>query len=161
MPGQGLAKLFSAALINSGKKREKIEMNKPTEDFQINGLQSNNDPKITVICCVQDQEQYAAQVIDMILAQKTNVPFELVIAVGVSEDGTKKIAENYSSHDNVKLYFGGKNESMAKIFIKCAASSGSRYIAYCSGDNAWTDEYKLQKQYDFLENEPPFYGEEW
>lgn len=154
MPGQGLAKLFSAALINSGKKREKIEMNKPTEDFQINGLQSNNDPKITVICCVQDQEQYAAQVIDMILAQKTNVPFELVIAVGVSEDGTKKIAENYSSHDNVKLYFGGKNESMAKIFIKCAASSGSRYIAYCSGDNAWTDEYKLQKQYDFLENEP-------
>ncbi len=129
-------------------------MNRRKENSQTEENQNDNfRSALTVVCCGQNQEPSIALAIDGILAQKTDIPFELVIAVGTSEDRTGKIAESYSSRENVKIYHGSEGESLAQMFISSVKQSGSRYIAYCSGEHVWTDQYKLQKQYELLESE--------
>ena len=36
------------------------------------------------------------------------------------------------------------------------AAARGKYIAFCEGDDYWIDNYKLMKQYEFLENNPAF-----
>ena len=41
-----------------------------------------------------------------------------------------------------------------KILPIVFAKSSGKYIAICEGDDYWCDEYKLQKQFDFMEKNP-------
>src|ERR1700739_2391661 len=113
-------------------------------------------PLISVCMITYNHEKYIAQAIESVLAQKTNFPVELVIGDDYSTDSTRKICLDYKKKhpDILKLRFPDKNMGMMPNFIANLKECDSRYIALLEGDDYWTDPYKLQKQFDFLEANP-------
>lgn len=114
------------------------------------------------ICCITyNQERFIAQAIEGFLMQKTLFPIEIIIHDDASTDNTAVIINDYSlKYPNIifpiyqkeNQYSKGINPGFAYVIPKCKG----KYIAVCEGDDYWTDPNKLQKQVDFMENNPDF-----
>ncbi|MDB4925229.1 glycosyltransferase family 2 protein [Mucilaginibacter sp.] len=119
---------------------------------------TKNDVIVSVCCITYNHKQFIAQSIEGFLMQKTNFPFEIVIGDDCSTDGAADVIKEYKEKypDKIKLTSGNKNvgahENMRNIVEACVG----KYIALCDGDDFWTDPYKLQKQVDFLEQNPGY-----
>ena len=111
---------------------------------------------VTIASTTYNLENYIAQAIDSWLMQKTSFPVEILISDDGSTDGTVRIIESYMmKYDNIRLI---KNAHLGMMpnFIKSIVESKGKYIALCDGDDYWIDDFKLQKQYDFMEANPEF-----
>jgi len=103
-----------------------------------------------------NHEDYIAQAVESIMAQKTNFKYKLFIGEDCSTDKTRgiceKLKEKYSN--KIELFLNNKNlggyPNSIQIYNACF-TSGAKYTALCDGDDYWTDPFKLQKQVDFLE----------
>jgi glycosyltransferase involved in cell wall biosynthesis len=113
-------------------------------------------PPVYVSVCLitYNQEKYIGQAIESIISQKTNVPFELVIGEDRSPDGTRRICEEYQMKypSIVRLLPSEKNYGMMANLMRTLNNTKGKYVAFCEGDDFWTDAGKLQKQIDFLDN---------
>lgn len=87
---------------------------------------------------------------------------EILIHDDCSTDGTTEIVREYAAKypDIIKPLYETENqfskpgrESMD--FYNYRRARG-KYIAYCEGDDYWTDPLKLQKQVDFMEAHPEY-----
>ncbi len=109
---------------------------------------------LTVCLITYNHDQYVEQAIDSILMQKTNFDWKLVIADDCSKDNTREILKRYQQKypEKIHLILQEKNVGPATNFIELITYPNSKYIAYLEGDDYWIDEFKLQKQVDFLEN---------
>lgn len=118
-----------------------------------------------VSVCVQtyQHEAYIKECLDSILAQKTSFPFEIILGEDDSEDQTRKICKEYAEKnpDRIRLFLRNKKD---KIFIngiktgrfnflENLKSCRGKYIAMCDGDDYWTDNFKLEKQINFIKTE--------
>lgn len=111
---------------------------------------------VSVYCLAYNHERYIRKALDGFVMQKTDFTFEVLINDDASSDGTVRIIEEYADkypfirffHQKENLY--GRGISIEKnIFYP---NTRGRYIAYCEGDDYWTDPLKLQKQVDFMES---------
>jgi glycosyltransferase involved in cell wall biosynthesis len=113
------------------------------------------DKKAMVSVCMitYNHEPYIRQAIDGILMQKTDFPFELFIGEDCSKDNTRQICLEYKEKypDKIKLLCPEKNLGAQQNFIQTVNMCNGKYIAFCEGDDYWTDPMKLQKQLDFME----------
>lgn len=109
--------------------------------------------KVSICCITYNHEKYIAQALDGFLKQKTNFDYEIVIGEDCSKDKTLEIIKSYQLEypDRIKLLEHGTNIGMMPNFIETLQECSGKFIALCEGDDYWTDEYKLQKQVDFLE----------
>lgn len=115
-----------------------------------------NNYAVTIASTTYNLEKYIAQAIDSWLMQKTTFNVEILISDDGSTDGTIDIIESYmAKYDNIRLI---KNAHLGMMpnFIKSIEESKGKYIALCDGDDYWIDEFKLQKQYDFMETNPDY-----
>jgi glycosyltransferase involved in cell wall biosynthesis len=123
-------------------------------------------PKLSVLVPTFNHEKFIAQMIEGALMQKTTLDIEIVIGDDASTDNNPTIIQEYAERfpDKIKAFLhqqnlgpseprelGGKN-NVGFLFSKCEGD----YIALCEGDDYWTDPLKLQKQVDFLENNPDY-----
>ncbi len=116
---------------------------------------------VSVICITYNQEQYIKQCLDGFLMQKTNFPFEVIIHDDASTDGTADIIREYEKKypDIIKPIYQTENQWSQKIpFMNkyMFPLVRGKYMAFCEGDDFWTDENKLQKQFDFMETNPEY-----
>ena len=115
---------------------------------------------MTISVCVitYNHESLIADCLQSILDQKTRYPFEIVIGEDGSSDNTRKIIERYRQDfpDKIKPLPDEGNLGMMPNFISTLQHCNGTYIALCEGDDYWSDQYKLQKQVDFLENNPDY-----
>ncbi|MDU3335659.1 glycosyltransferase family 2 protein [Paraclostridium bifermentans] len=117
----------------------------------------NNSEKIMVsICCIAyNHEQYIEQALDSFLMQKTNFKYEIIIHDDLSTDSTTSIIQKYEQMypDIIKPIYQKENQYSKGIIVSQFAYKKARgkYITVCEGDDYWSDENKLQKQFDFLE----------
>lgn len=115
-------------------------------------------PEVSVWMLTYNHEKYVKQALESILCQKTDFRFEVVIGDDLSTDGTRKILSEYQMKypDIIKPIFRDENIGINKNFVDTWLKCKGKYIALLEGDDYWTDENKLQEQYNFLECKPDF-----
>lgn len=120
-------------------------------------------PLVSICCLAFNQKEYIGKAIDSMLMQQTSFTTEIIIHDDASTDGTDQIIKQYAElHPNQitaffesnNQYTSGYNGRMALTFLYPHAKG--KYIAYCEGDDYWTDPLKLQKQVDFMESHPDY-----
>lgn len=118
----------------------------------------NIDVTISVLMITYNHEPFLKEAIEGILMQQTDYSVELVIGEDCSTDNTLAICEKYQiKHpDIIRLLTSKRNIGMMGNFIRTIKACKGKYIAFCEGDDYWTDPYKLQKQVDFLEANPGY-----
>ena len=117
-------------------------------------------PLLAVYMCTYNHEQFVAKAIESVLAQKTTFPFVYLIGEDCSTDNTRAICLDFQSRypEIIKVFCTKENNMMqnATNLWNACAESGVKYIAMYEGDDFWIDEYKLQKQVDYMEANPDF-----
>lgn len=121
-----------------------------------------------VSVCVQtfNQASFISRCIDNILNQDTSFDFEILLGEDSSTDGTREICIEYAKKypEKIRLFLH-KRENNIKVDGKPTGLFNSlhnlyiangKYLAYCDGDDYWHDKTKLQKQVNFLENNPEY-----
>lgn len=114
---------------------------------------SNLKPLVSIAVLTYNHELYIKEALDSFINQETKFDFEIVVSDDASTDGTKSILKNYKEKfpELFNLNLHSKNIGMMPNFISTLKSCKGKYIAFCEGDDYWTDIKKLQKQIDFLE----------
>lgn len=117
-----------------------------------------NNPLVSICCICYNQEHYIKDALEGFVSQETSFPFEIVISDDCSSDSTKDIICEFIQA--FPLLFRDvsptKNLGSLSNFIHVQEEAKGKYIALCEGDDFWTDHLKLQKQIDFLENNPDY-----
>ena len=111
---------------------------------------------VSVLCMAYNQEKYIRQTLESFVMQKTNFPFEVLVNDDASTDKTPEIIKEYAvKYPNIiKPVYQKENQyskglSIHTIYLFPKAKG--KYLAFCEGDDFWTDENKLQMQYDIME----------
>lgn len=117
-----------------------------------------NEIMVSVCCLVYNHEIYIREALDSILMQKTNFSFEVLINDDASTDGTPEILKQYESKypHIIKPVYQTENQYSQGVSVGRfnRERAKGKYIAYCEGDDFWTDADKLQKQVDYMEKHP-------
>lgn len=122
------------------------------------------DEIIVSVCMISyNHEKYIRKALESVLRQKTNFKFEILIHDDASPDNTAKIIKEYELKypQVIKPIYQSENQfSKGKMVTKefNYPRAKGKYIAFCECDDFWVDEYKLQKQVDFLENNKDIYS---
>lgn len=114
------------------------------------------EPMVSIICMAYNHEKYIRQCLDGFVMQKTDFIFEVLIHDDASTDGTADIIREYESlyPDIIKPIYQKENQHsqgirIIEVFIFPLIKG--KYLAWCEGDDYWSDPNKLQKQYDTME----------
>ncbi len=121
-------------------------------------MSSKNNPKLSVVTITYNQEDYIRQTLESIVTQKTNFPFEVIVADDCSTDNTREIIEEYTKlyPEIVKPLFRESNLGSWQNFVSALKTAKGEYIAICEGDDYWTDQNKLHLQVEFMDKNPEF-----
>lgn len=117
------------------------------------------DIKISVICMTYNHKNYIRRALEGFVSQKTDFPFEVIVHDDASTDGTADIVREFEKRypDLIKPIYQTENlysrGISAKYEFVLPVVQGD-YIAICEGDDCWTDENKLQFQYDYMKAHP-------
>ena len=114
---------------------------------------SRSFPEISVCVITFNHEQFITEAINSILAQKIDVPYEIVISDDCSTDRTRTLCQELADHHPsvINLLPEKENLGITGNFYRALSSCRGRYIAVCEGDDYWIDDRKLAMQYSFLE----------
>ena len=130
-----------------------------TEEIRSDSLCS--DPLVSVCLITYNHAAFVREAIDSVLAQRTDFPFEIVIADDASTDGTAEIALDYQRRfpAQIRVLLARQNlgrhtgNGRLNLFRTMTRSRG-RYLALLEGDDYWLVPEKLQAQVDLLESRP-------
>lgn len=121
-----------------------------------------SQPLVSISCITYNHAPYIRQTLDSFLMQQTNFPFEVLIHDDCSTDGTDNIIREYAERypDVIKPMYETENQysqgKPAGSIVWNIPRAKGKYIAFCEGDDYWSDPLKLQRHVDFLEHNPEY-----
>ena len=137
----------------------------PTESEIMANWQGDIERPVVSICCITyNHERYIEDTLKGFLIQKTDFPFEILIHDDASTDATSSILRKYQTDYPalIKLIVQDENQyskGVRFIFQRyLIRGSKAEFIATCEGDDYWNDDFKLQKQFDYLNENKMFSG---
>lgn len=118
-------------------------------------------PIVSIKSYVYNHEPFLRECLDGFVMQKTNFPFEVIVHDDASTDKSADIIREYIAKypDIFKPIYETENQyskhdgALTRIVD---SKVRGKYVAYCEGDDYWIDPLKLQRQVDFLENNPEY-----
>lgn len=116
-------------------------------------------PCVSVLCLAYNHEKYLRKMLESVFTQKTDFPFEVLVHDDASTDSTPIILEEaYKEHsENLTVVFQDENQYSQDIACNpqfLFPRARGKYLAFCEGDDFWSDDHKLQRQYEALEKNP-------
>ena len=114
-------------------------------------------PLVSICCLTYNHVPFIRKCLDGFLMQQTDFPIEILIHDDCSTDGTTEIIRQYEAKYPELIFPLYEEENQysrggaGKMDLYNYRRARGKYIAYCEGDDYWTDPLKLQKQVDFLE----------
>lgn len=126
-------------------------------------------PIVSICCITYNHASFIRKALDGFLMQKpptgvaANEPwFEILIHDDASTDGTTEIIKEYAEKFPDKIFplYEEENQypkiGVARLDLMNFKRAKGKYIAYCEGDDYWTDSKKLQKQITFMDAHPEY-----
>lgn len=115
---------------------------------------NNQDILVSIVCITYNHEPYLRKALDGFLMQRTDFPVEIILAEDCSTDGTRAICEEYKAKypEKINYIYRDHNVGYNENEYEAMCAAKGKYIAYCEGDDYWTDPLKLQEQVNFLES---------
>lgn len=117
-----------------------------------------SSPLVSVLCITYNHGRFIAKTIESFLMQELDEPFEILIHDDASIDGTTDIILHYKTlYPNiVKPVIQAENQfSRGRVIFDILKRKAiGKYLAYCEGDDYWTDPFKLKLQCSYLEQHP-------
>lgn len=110
---------------------------------------------VSIVCSTYNHRAYIGEAIESFLAQKLDVPFEIIVHDDASTDGTSEVLADYAARypdliqviqQPTNIYSTGK-----RVFDVALSYANGIYVAPCEGDDFWNDPLKLQKQLSYLQ----------
>lgn len=138
--------------IETSNENEYLGKDKPVDKIK---------PLVSVRVQTYQHAKYIGQCLDGILMQETDFPYEVIVGEDESIDGTREICKEYAEKhpDKIRLFLrsrkdviyskGGDPTGRFNSRANTIAARGD-YIAFCEGDDYWTDPGKLQKQFNIF-----------
>jgi glycosyltransferase involved in cell wall biosynthesis len=122
-------------------------------------MKEEEEIMVSICCIAYNQEKFIADAIEGFLMQEVNFKYEILIHDDASQDGTADIIRSYEQKypDLIKPIYQTVNQYSKGIKVSSAFNrprAKGKYVAFCEGDDYWTDPRKLQIQFDCLENNP-------
>lgn len=118
------------------------------------------EPVVTVVCITYNHEDYIRETLNSFLEQRTTFRFQIFVGEDHGQDSTADIIREYADrYPGVVIPFIRKmNMGAQRNLIDMCQQARTKYIAFCEGDDFWTDANKLQKQYNHMEENPELSG---
>lgn len=118
------------------------------------------EPIVSVVIPTYNHEKFIKKAIDSVLAQKTEYSFEVLVGEDKSSDNTKLVLQEYErlNPGKIKVFYRDHNLSNDKLenAPDLRRRARGKYIITLEGDDFWVSNNKIQKQVDFLENNPAY-----
>ena len=126
------------------------------------------EPYVSVCIATYQHEKFISKCIESVLEQETNFPIEILIGEDQGPDDTRKICLEFAEKnpDRIRLFLRDRSTSQllddeGKFVARfngrwLRKSARGKYIALCEGDDYWDDPLKLQKQVEFLDQNPAY-----
>ncbi len=118
-------------------------------------------PYVTIWMITYNHEKYIAKAIEGVVKQECNFPIELIIVEDHSSDETLNICKRYQElYPKIVHLFTAKERKPFQLAIILKSYRmfkkifRGKYLAFCEGDDWWSDVRKLQMQVDVLEKYP-------
>lgn len=149
------SKTVYLALMNAENKISAEEINALlSSSNHAAAITDENKPILTVYTTSYNSKKYIKNCIESIASQKTKYPFIHLISDDNSTDGTQDILREYAQkYPHIQLILRHTN-NIAANYAGTLNSLSTQYVAVCDADDFFTDEYKLEKQINFLEENP-------
>jgi glycosyltransferase involved in cell wall biosynthesis len=112
--------------------------------------------KLSVHIVCYNQEQFIAQTLDSVLAQRGVSDYEILVSDDCSTDLTPSIIKDYHRRfpSKIKPILRQKNVGPGPNAVEALEQCSGEYIAFLEGDDYWTDPDKLRLQIAFLDEHP-------
>lgn len=132
----------------------KLPLGTPVE-LRKHDFPGDTKPMLSIACVTFNHAAFIGKCLEGFLRQKTTFPVEIIIHDDASTDGTADILRQYEAQyprliqtviqtENQLSKIGGR------IVLNATDKARGELIAYCEGDDVWTDEFKLQVQAEYL-----------
>ena len=151
--------------------------------MKVNVPAPDKDYKLIVRCPTYKHSEYICDTLKGFAIQETNFPFICIVVDDASTDGNQEVIRRYAndncdmsnayvSDDDISVYMRVPHKTntncvylfcFLKVNLYCKPEKAEIYKPYravceyeapCEGDDYWIDPLKLQKQVDFLEENP-------
>lgn len=117
-----------------------------------------DQPVVTILCVTFNHANFIRDALEGFLMQAVTFGVEILIHDDASTDGTQEIVKEYADRypQLIRAILQTENQfskgvNVAKTLRQQATG---RYIAYCEGDDYWTDPHKIALQAAYLDAHP-------